>query len=288
MDIKFSVVITTYNRPDFLKEALLGIRAQSYQPSEIIIIDDNSSSSYSEVLPLIREMSANYIRQPKSCGANRARNIGVSIATGDVVAFLDDDDIWLPDYLQSHFDLYVDGAKALVSGFKQLGNESVEVVNPDLAITKTSLQRGNTYCGMSGFSASKDILKEHPFDEELNNGQDWDMYVRLFQLNIDFRNIPNPIFLYRFQNEDGIGAKVRKMNPSEIDKRLGSAVKHREFLGEYWFNKRISEQILFSLKYKKRKLSWILKSIEMTGLGPTMMFFFRAVKRKITKRPMSI
>lgn len=288
MGIKFSVVITTYNRPDFLKEALLGIKAQSYQPSEIIIIDDNSTSSYEDVLPLIQEMSANYIRQPESCGANRARNIGVSIAQGDVIAFLDDDDIWLPDYLQRHFDLYVDGAQALVSGFKQLGKESVEVVNLDSAVTKTSLLRGNTYCGMSGFSAHRSILKEHPFDETLNNGQDWDMYVRLFQLEIDFRNIPTPIFLYRFQNEDGIGAKVRKMKPSEIDKRLGSAIKHKEFLGTYWFNKRVSEQLLFSLKHKNNKLAWLKKSVKMAGLTATTMFFVNAIKRKMLKKPMSI
>lgn len=288
MSIKFSVVITTFNRPEYLKEALLGIKAQTIQPAEIIIIDDNSTCSYDEVLPLVDEMAASYRRQPVSCGANKARNIGVSLAQGDVVAFLDDDDIWLPNYLEKHSAMYSSGSQAVVCGFKQMGKETVEVINSDTEVTKSSLVRGNTYCGMSGFSAQRTLLKDHPFDESLNNGQDWDIYVRFFELKINFKNIPEAIFLYRFQNEDGIGAKVRKMKPSEIDKRLGSAIKHRDFLGSYWFNKRVSEQLLFSLKHKNEKLAWIKKSVQMAGAVATIMFFVNLFKRKVLKKPMSI
>ena len=134
---------------------------------------------------------------------------------------------------------------------------------------------------LSGFSAKRDLLIDMPFDESLNNGQDWDMYVRLFERGVSFININIPIFLYRFQNEDGIGAKVRKMKPNDIEKRLGSARKHRQFLGEYWFKKRICEQVLFSLKHKKTKLAWIRKAIEIAGFRATIMFFLNSIKRKI-------
>lgn len=288
MSLKISVVITTYNRPDCLLEALGGVTSQLCSPFEIIIIDDNSSQSYESAMPAIGALGAKYLRQNVSCGANKARNLGVKEARGEVIAFLDDDDIWLPEYLTTLVGHYKAGADAIVSGFKQLGNEDVVVVNNDEEVTKKSLLRGNTYCGMSGFSARRELLLVNPFDELLNNGQDWDMYVRLFQQGIKFKNIPKPVFLYRFQNEDGIGAKVRKMKPTDIDKRLGSAHKHKAFLGDYWFKKRVCEQILFSLKHKNEKSRWIIQALKMAGFKATFVFFYNALKRKVLNKPMSI
>ncbi len=286
--MRISVVITTFNRPDFLQEALIGVSLQELSAYEIIIIDDCSTKSYDEVFPLVEKLNARYLKQKSGVGANAARNIGIKESSGDIVAFLDDDDIWLPNYLKVIHEEYLNGADAVVSGFKQLGKEEVVVINKDLDVTKTSLLRGNTYCGMSGFSAKHELLLENLFDEMLNNGQDWDMYVRLFQKRIIFKNVPKPVFLYRFQNEDGIGAKVRKMKPSEVYKRLGSAYKHQAFLGKYWLNKRVSEQVLFSLKHKTNKLEWILLSVKLAGVKATASFFYRAVRRKILKKPMAI
>lgn len=276
----FSVVITTYNRPDYLELSLRSVLTQHVQPKEIIIVDDNSSKSYKEVLAKFDDVKIRYLKQPSSGGANVARNRGINESHSDVVAFLDDDDIWLPEYLAHHQEKYLNGAEAVVSGFKHLGDESKVKINKDSKVTKHSLLRGNHYCGMSGFSAKRELLEEMLFDETLNNGQDWDMYVRLFERNVSFININIPIFLYRFQNEDGIGAKVRKMKPSDIEKRLGSARKHREFLGEYWFKKRICEQVLFSLKHKNSKVAWIKKAIEIAGYRATFMFFLNSVRRK--------
>ncbi len=286
--MNISVVITTYNRPDFLQEALIGVSQQTLSAYEVIIIDDCSTISYDDVYPTVEKLQARYLKQKSGVGANAARNIGIKESSGDIVAFLDDDDIWLPDYLETIHDKFLHGAGAVVSGFKQLGKEEVIVTNTDTIVTKASLLRGNTYCGMSGFSAKRNLLEEMLFDEALNNGQDWDMYVRLFQKGVNFANIPEPIFLYRFQNEDGIGAKARKMKPNEIDKRLGSAIKHEDFLGDFWFRKRVAEQILFSLKHKKPKLLWIFKAIEMAGLKATLYFFLNAIRRKIANKPMSI
>lgn len=286
MDI--SVVITTCNRPAFLKEALNGISKQTLKPKEVIIVNDCSEISYESVLDAIKKVNAKHIILKERCGANRARNIGIEECSSEIIAFLDDDDIWLPKYLSEISAQYQSGADAVVAGFKQLGKENVVVVNSDVEVTKTSLLRGNTYCGMSGFSCRRKVLDKLQFDETLPNGQDWDMFVRLFTKGIDFRNIPEALFLYRFQNEDGIGAKVRKLAPKDIYPRLASAYKHKEFLSDYWFKKRVSEQVLFSLKHKKNKKDWILLSIRLAGFKATVNFFFRALRRKILKKPMSI
>ncbi|MHC6645337.1 glycosyltransferase family 2 protein [Alteromonas sp. HB246098] len=286
MDI--SVVITTCNRPAFLKEALIGISKQILKPKEVIIVNDCSDISYECVLDAINKVNAKHILLKERSGANRARNIGIEECSGEIIAFLDDDDIWLPEYLNEISAQYQSGADAVVAGFKQLGKENVVVINSDVEVTKTSLLRGNTYCGMSGFSCRKEVLEKLQFDETLPNGQDWDMFVRLFTKGMDFRNIPEALFLYRFQNEDGIGAKVRKLAPEDIYPRLASAYKHKEFLGDYWFKKRVSEQILFSLKHKEDKKGWISLSIKLVGFKATVDFFFRALRRKVMKKPMAI
>ena len=286
MDI--SVVITTCNRPAFLKEALEGIAAQTYKPKEVIVVNDCSEISYESALDAIKKVNGKHILLKERSGANRARNIGIEECSGEIIAFLDDDDIWLPNYLSEISEQYQSGAVAVVTGFKQMGKENVVVINSDVEVTKTSLLRGNTYCGMSGFSCRREILEQLRFDETLPNGQDWDMFVRLLTREMDFRNIPKALFLYRFQNEDGIGAKVRKLAPKDIYPRLASAYKHKEFLEDYWFKKRVSEQVLFSLKHKKNKKDWILLSIRLAGFKATVNFFFRALRRKVLKKPMSI
>lgn len=286
MDI--SVVITTCNRPAFLKEALEGIAAQTFKPKEVVIVNDCSDTSYNPVLDTIKKVNARHILLKERSGANRARNIGIGECSGEVIAFLDDDDIWLPKYLSEISSQYQSGADAVVAGFKQLGKENVVVINSDVEVTKTSLLRGNTYCGMSGFSCRSKVLEQLQFDETLPNGQDWDMFVRLFIKGMNFKNIPEALFLYRFQNEDGIGAKVRKLFPKDIYPRLASAYKHKEFLGDYWFKKRVSEQILFSLKHKEDKKGWIYLSIKLVGFKATLNFFFRTLRRKILKKPMAI
>jgi len=170
--LDISVVITTRNRPAFLIEALTGLSLQTKKPKEVIVIDDCSEESYQEALSAIQRNNAKFVRLDKRSGANRARNIGITKSSGAVIAFLDDDDVWLPDYLCEISRQYIEGADAVVTGFRQLGNESVIVVNDDLRVTETSLLRGNTYCGMSGFSCRRDLLENPWFDEELPNGQD--------------------------------------------------------------------------------------------------------------------
>ena len=286
MDI--SVVITTCNRPAFLKEALDGISTQTLKPKEVVIVNDCSDTSYEPVLDAIKKVNAKHILLKERSGANRARNIGIEQCSSGIIAFLDDDDIWLPNYLYEICRKYEEGADAVVTGFRQLGNESIVVVNQDTEVTKSSLLRGNTYCGMSGFSCKKEIIEELLFDEQLPNGQDWDMFVRLLLGNYNFRNISEGLFLYRFQNADGIGAKLRTLKPEDIVHRLASANKHREFLGDFWYKKRVCDQILFSLKHKKNRLSWVILAVRLTGFKVTANFFFNMAKRKVLNKPMSI
>src|SRR4051812_27917089 len=96
-DLKISVVIPTYNGLDRLKRTIASVRAQSFPAHEIIVIDDGSTDD----TPTIAEVCGDAIRYVRTTngGQQRARNHGVSLATGEWIALLDHDDIWEPDYL---------------------------------------------------------------------------------------------------------------------------------------------------------------------------------------------
>lgn len=101
-----SVIIPVFNAEFFLKEALLSIIGQKYTPLEILVVDDGSTDNSTEIahdFPGIKLFS-----QPNA-GPGAARNRGVRESSGEYLAFLDADDLWLPEklntqvsYLKSH------------------------------------------------------------------------------------------------------------------------------------------------------------------------------------------
>jgi glycosyltransferase involved in cell wall biosynthesis len=103
-----TVVVPHYNRPERVREALLSIHAQTVKPSEIILVDDNSSPENRAKLEELSSL-ATIISTPRNLGPVGARNLGAQKAKGEWLAFLDDDDCFLPDkqerqirYLEAH------------------------------------------------------------------------------------------------------------------------------------------------------------------------------------------
>jgi len=96
---KVSVVIPTCNRPDLLPRAIKSVLAQTYQDFEIIVVDDGREKSSENVVAGIGDARLKYIKQTDKKGGSAARNTGIKAAAGDFIAFLDDDDEWLPEKL---------------------------------------------------------------------------------------------------------------------------------------------------------------------------------------------
>ncbi len=95
--IKVSVIIPTYNRAEYITQAIDSVLAQTYTDYEIIVVDDGSADNTKDVLlPYMDRIR--YIYQ-ENAGASAARNTGIKAAKGDWVAFLDSDDEWLPGKL---------------------------------------------------------------------------------------------------------------------------------------------------------------------------------------------
>src|ERR1700676_3231668 len=94
-----SVVIPAYNAAEFLAEALDSVLAQTYQPLEVIVVDDGSEDETPKVVAAYAG-KVTYMRKPHGGGCGGTRNVGIRAAKGEWVAFLDADDIWKPDMLE--------------------------------------------------------------------------------------------------------------------------------------------------------------------------------------------
>lgn len=103
MNHSVSVIIPVFNGQAYITEALATVISQSYQRLEIIVVDDGSTDTTAQVIAECPDPRLRYVRQEKA-GASAARNRGVGLASGPLVAFLDADDLWLSEKLSLQID----------------------------------------------------------------------------------------------------------------------------------------------------------------------------------------
>ena len=104
-----SVIIPTYNQREYLVQAIESVLAQTYESVEVIVVDDGSTDDTAQAVATMGR-AVRYIRQSNR-GAAASRNAGIAHATGQYVAFLDHDDLWMPQKLAMQVSLFGEDAK---------------------------------------------------------------------------------------------------------------------------------------------------------------------------------
>lgn len=104
---RVSVIMPVYNAAKFISEALESVFAQTYKDIEIVLVDDQSKDNSANIIEEYMNTHHNivYYLQPTNQGAGAARNKALEIATGEYVAFLDSDDVWMPTKIERQIDL---------------------------------------------------------------------------------------------------------------------------------------------------------------------------------------
>jgi len=263
---KVSVVIAAYNRPDYLKAALDSALKQTYENTEIIVVDDCSETDLAGVVEACPS-KVRYARQSGNGGPSPTRNRGVALASGEYVAFLDDDDQWLPNKLERQVAA-MDEHVACLCGFTFLERDQPHV-HAITQVTGDFLRRGNIFCGASGFMGRKDVLLACPFDDRLSSGEEWDVYVRLSQRGA-IAYVPEPLFLYRLGNHQSITTKARSMRISDISVRLEHIHKNREWLGETRYKILLARKVLEYIASKANKIGFLFYSLRVAGFFATV------------------
>lgn len=99
-----SVILPTYNRADMLMKSVNSVLEQTYTDLELIIVDDASTDDTEELVRTIKDGRVRYVRLDKNHGAGGARNEGVRLAKGEMIAFEDSDDVWHKDKLMKQME----------------------------------------------------------------------------------------------------------------------------------------------------------------------------------------
>ena len=105
MTVAVSVILPTYNRAASLADACRSVLDQSFRDLELIVVDDASTEDIENVVKDLNDDRLVYVRRAQNGGASAARNMGLRRAQGNLIAFHDSDDLWLPGKLQRHVDL---------------------------------------------------------------------------------------------------------------------------------------------------------------------------------------
>jgi len=196
-----SVIIPTRNRARFLKKAVESVINQSYSNWELILVDDNSDDETGQICERLtsRNNKVLYIRNSTTMGGAKARNIGIKNAKGKYIAFLDDDDIWMPSKLEKQSDIFIkkNGLAACTCSyiFHKPFSFKKTIVPPEI-ITNEMLLGRNMAGGSSMILCESSVLKGlGGFDETLPSGQDWDLWIKLSQKGKIF-SIKEPLVIY--------------------------------------------------------------------------------------------
>jgi glycosyltransferase involved in cell wall biosynthesis len=182
-----SVVIPAYDVAPYIAETLNSVFAQTFTDFEVVIVNDGSpdTDELERALgPYLERVR--YIRQD-NLGAGAARNRGVCEARGEFVAFLDGDDVWMPDYLEEQLTFARTGdyglayADALLFGDSPVAGKTYMETAPSTGpVTFMSLVRAECNVVTSGVIARRQaVIDAGLFDESLRNAQDFELWTRL-------------------------------------------------------------------------------------------------------------
>jgi glycosyltransferase involved in cell wall biosynthesis len=187
MSVALSVIIPAYNRCSVIGAAVQSVLQQQLPAPdwtyEIIIVDDGSSDDLEQALAPFGD-HVRLLRHAKNAGAAAARNTGIEAASGEYVALLDSDDIWLPGkVIQQVAAMLQYGWGASCTAFTLVEPDGREVVAPDLATHAISLSElvwGCTVSPGSTLMCRRSLFaRVGPFDTALKRLEDWDWLLRL-------------------------------------------------------------------------------------------------------------
>jgi len=225
-----SVVIPSFNHARYIRECLDSVLAQGYRPLELVVVDDGSTDGTAEI---IRGYGSSVRLLEQSNGRQaRGRNIGLAHARGELVAFLDSDDRYLPDRISAAVAVFRDRPDTDVvwSDYRVLDatGRALEEVryaprSPDFA---RDLLWGNPICNASVTVRLSTLLAIGGFDERVPRACDGLAWYRIAAAGGRFVHLARPLIEYRLHG----GNDGRSFVPMTRERDLALTVGVKEYL----------------------------------------------------------
>lgn len=275
-DPEISVIITTCNRREKLRRAINSVLTQTFTPIEIIVVDNASTDKTFEMIKDIQADRLQYIRHQQNLGGPAARNSGIRAARAKFIAFLDDDDQWMPTKLEKQYQKMNEGPSSI--GLVYAGAEVFDEVRQKVTQVNKPQYKGNVHerllLGTILSSVSSVLVRKECFDrvglfdESLTSCQDWDMWLRIsVSFEFDFvEDILTRINMHGFQISANYAAlipgrtRMIEKHAEEFKGHPGIYVVHLKRVGKLhcingtwklawpWFKKAVAIRPLESVK----------------------------------------
>ncbi len=186
---RISVIIPAYNAEAYLAEAIESVLRQGHPDLEVLVVNDGSTDRTADILAGFGDRIT--VVTQENGGLSNARNVGIAHATGDVIGFLDADDVWPDDHVSAQLPFLLDGAYDYVRGHvqyvRELGTPQEERSEPFYF---------PALVGACLYTASL-VRRVGPFDGAVSHGEDADWHARIEELGGREKRLPRVALLYR-------------------------------------------------------------------------------------------
>lgn len=200
--IDLSVIVPAYNAAAYIKQAIDGALSQAGLGIEIIVVDDGSTDATPEILARYGDRIRT-IRQPNQ-GPAAARKRGIASALGAWLAFLDADDLWLPDFVRVMIACAKqapENVAVIACGWQHVDINGAPIgLAVSLDFKRLSFERlllGNRFPPVAVVARRSAVMLSGGFDESIYGVEDWDMWLRMALRGYEITSVPEVLAAYR-------------------------------------------------------------------------------------------
>jgi glycosyltransferase involved in cell wall biosynthesis len=213
----------TYNRADFIKEAVDSVLAQTYTDWELLILDDASTDDTERVLlPYLADPRIRYIKNDHNLGITKNRNKALALANGEYIAVLDSDDYWVNtgklaeqvEFLDSHPDYAVVGTNIIIISKKNNSYRPFPYPWSNFLIQHSLLFK-NQFCHSAVVYRKNAIIELGSYDENLPIWEEYDLWLRVGQ-RYKLKNLCMYGTAYRLHNDQISSQRIKIGKDTQI------------------------------------------------------------------------
>lgn len=228
-----SVIIPTCNRPVLAVKAVKSALSQTYRNLEVIVVDDGLKERAEEAIALLNDPRIKYFKHEQNQGGAAARNTGIKMAQGDFIAFLDDDDEWLPEKLETQMKEFINTPPdvgfcfcAVVCIYSDTKRENSQIPEGINNYFERALKSFNSFLTVT-LIIKKNVFKAVGcFDENFPSHQEPDLMIRVTK-QFKGLGVNQPLVLVNMRRD-------HRQIGSDINKRIaGRRMILEKYSGEF-------------------------------------------------------
>jgi teichuronic acid biosynthesis glycosyltransferase TuaG len=212
MQPSVSIITPTYNSAKFIADTIRSVQAQTFADWELLLIDDCSSDdTISVIKPFLTDDRIKLTRLETNSGAGIARDTGLKGAKGRYIAFLDADDLWLPEKLQKQLDFMKSSREPFTFSFYECIDEAGNRLGKKIEAPRHLSYKQLFFCNFVGNLTG--IYDSAHFGKigisSIRKRQDWIMWLEILKQIKTANPVPETLALYRVRTDSISASKLK-------------------------------------------------------------------------------